>query len=98
MVHHQSTEGDRRRGLILSIFGTLAFMTPTIIVSKNVGTTKVMDMSTTVFIADPVINQYLHVPLENSLILILCGLIINGIILLYIIRSVSRIHTNNHTT
>ncbi|HWQ62942.1 MAG TPA: hypothetical protein VN429_00900 [Methanospirillum sp.] len=57
-----------------------------------------MDMSTTAFIADPVINQYLHVPLENSLILILGGLIINGIILLYIIRSVNRIHTNNHTS
>ncbi|WP_325628786.1 hypothetical protein [Methanospirillum sp.] len=55
-------------------------------------------MSTTAFIADPVINQYLHVPLENSLILILGGLIINGIILLYIIRSVNRIHTNNHTS
>ncbi len=57
-----------------------------------------MDMSTTAFIADPIINQYLHVPLENSLILILAGLIINGIILLYIIRSMNRVHTHNHTS
>ena len=57
-----------------------------------------MDMSTTAFIADPVINQYLNAPLENSLILILGGLIINGIILLYIIRSGSRMHTHNHTS
>lgn len=57
-----------------------------------------MDMSTTVFIADPVINQFLNVNLENTLILIFAGLIINGIILLYIIRSANRIHTHNHSS
>ncbi|WP_181391747.1 hypothetical protein [Methanospirillum lacunae] len=56
-----------------------------------------MEMSTTAFIADPILNQYLHVPLENSLILILGGLIINGIILLYILRSVNRSNTHDHT-
>jgi len=53
-------------------------------------------MSTNVFIADPVIDQYLHASLQNSMIIILAGLIINGIILIYIIRSMNQknLHKN----
>ncbi|MDD1729724.1 MAG: hypothetical protein LUQ50_11725 [Methanospirillum sp.] len=41
-------------------------------------------MSTNAYIADPVVNQYLHASLQNAVIGILAGLIITGIILIYI--------------
>ncbi len=41
-------------------------------------------VSTNAYIADPVVNQYLHAPLQNAVIGILAGLIITGIILIYI--------------